>query len=163
MEARFEDLIASPQATLNTIGNFIDQKLDYDRIREIGYGSVSKPNTSFRAESRENFNPVGRWKKGFSPEELERFERIVGPTLNELGYATTTEGARKGMNAEMQATRRIYRAYFQSKLMLKRNALYRALRPLTPARVDGNTLGENHPPQIKTFVSAQSSNGGKSL
>src|SRR5262249_40404799 len=124
IEARFEDLIASPQATLDVIGKFIDQKLDYERIREIGYGSVSKPNTSFRGESRENFNPVGRWKKGFLPGELERFERIVGPTLTALGYATTTENAHKSMNAEMKVSRRIYRAYFESKLRLKRNALY---------------------------------------
>jgi hypothetical protein len=163
MEARFEDLIASPQSTLDAVGQFIDQKLDYKRIREIGYGSVSKPNTSFRGESRENFNPIGRWKKGFSPEELERFERIVGPTLTALGYATTTEHAYKGMTVEMHATRYIYRAYFESKLRLKRNALYHWLRPLTPARIDANTLGENHPPQLKTFVSSQSPDGVKSL
>ena len=156
MEVRFEDLVTSPRETLKTIGSFIDQELDHDRIREVGYGSVSKPNTSFGSEPRENFNPVGRWKKGFSPEQLLRFERMVGKTLTELGYATATDGPQRGMDMEMRATRWMYRNYFEGKLWLKGNPLVRRLRPLTAAHIDALAHAEDHPPELKTVASSQS-------
>ncbi len=162
MEVHFEGLVGAPRETLKTIGSFIDHELDYDRIREVGYGSVSKPNTSFGSEPRENFNPVGRWKKGFSPEQLLRFERALGRTLTELGYATATNGTERGMNMEMRATRLMYRTYFEGKLRLKGNPLIRKLRPLTAAHIDATVLAEDHPPelppqlQMKTVVSPQS-------
>ena len=136
MEVHFEDLVAAPRETLKTIGSFIDHELDYDRIREVGYRSVSKPNTSFSSELPENFSPVGRWKKGISPEQLVRFERILGKTLTELGYTLATEEAQRGMDMEMRTTRLLYRGYFESKLRLKRNPLVRRLRPLTAARIE---------------------------
>jgi hypothetical protein len=156
IEVHFEDLVAAPRETLKTIGSFIDHELDHDRIQEVGYGSVSKPNTSFRGEPRENFNPVGRWKKGFSPKQLLRFESVLGKTLTELGYATATDGAQRGMDLEMRATRLMYRTYFEGKLRLKGNSLVRKLRPLTAAHIDATVLGEDHPPELKTAVSPQS-------
>ena len=160
MEVHFEDLVAAPRETLKTIGGFIDHELDYDRIQEVGYGSVSKPNTSFRSEPREKFNPVGRWKKGFSPEQLLRFESVLGNTLTELGYSTVTNGTERGMDMEMRASRLMYRSYFEGKLWLKGNRLVRSLRPLTAAHIDATVLGEDHPPELapalKTVVSPQS-------
>ena len=160
MEVHFEDLVAAPRETLKTIGGFIDHELDYDRIQEVGYGSVSKPNTSFRSEPREKFNPVGRWKNGFSPEQLLRFESVLGNTLTELGYSTVTNGTERGMNMEMRASRLMYRSYFEGKLWLKGNRLVRSLRPLTAAHIDATVLGEDHPPELppalKTVVSPQS-------
>jgi len=41
MEVRFEDLVSDPRATLARVGAFIDHDLDYDRIKEVGIGSVS--------------------------------------------------------------------------------------------------------------------------
>jgi hypothetical protein len=85
MQVRFEELIASPQKTLNKLGGFIGQELDHYRIRQVAYGSVSRRNTSFKTESPgPGFSPVGRWKKGFSPAELLRFERMLGKTLKGL-------------------------------------------------------------------------------
>jgi hypothetical protein len=156
LEVHFEELIGAPRETLRTIGSFIDQALDHDRIREVGYGSVSQPNTSFGNEPRENFNPIGRWKKGFSPEQLLRFERMVGKTLTELGYATATDGPQRGMNVEMRATRLMYRTYFESKLWLKGNPLARLLRPLTAAQIDALAHAEDHPPELKTVTSSES-------
>jgi len=160
MEVHFEDLVGAPRETLKIIGSFIDHELDHDRIREVGYGSVSKPNTSFRSEPRENFNPVGRWEKGFSPEQLVYFESILGNTLTDLGYATATNGNERSMNMEMRATRLMYRTYFEGKLRLKGNPLVRKLRPLTAAHIDATLLGEDHPPQLpppmKAGVSSQS-------
>jgi hypothetical protein len=155
IEVHFEDLVAAPQETLNTIGRFIDQELDHDRILEVGYGSVSKPNTSFRREPQESFNPVGRWKKGFSPEQLLRFECMVGKTLAEVGYEPATNGLQRGMNSEMKTARRLYRSYFEAKLQLKRNPLVRRFRPLTAAHIDATALGEDRAPELRSVVAPQ--------
>jgi Sulfotransferase family len=158
LEVRFEDLIASPQATLNQVGRFIDHELDYNRIRQVAYGSVAKPNSSFKTESLgSGFNPVGRWRKAFSSEQLVRFERMMGETLRELGYTPETARPGKDMNPQMKAARFVYRSYFSGKLWFKRNALIRKLRPaLTSAEIDATVLAEDHPPQIRSTLSRSS-------
>jgi hypothetical protein len=150
MEIRFEDLLAQPRETLAQVGGFIDHPLDYELIRTVAYGSVSKPNTSFRAETpNSEFNPVGRWKKSFSPEQLFRFEQLVGPTLQELGY-TLHSGAPRELDLGMQATRRLHRAYFAGKLAYKNSRILRILRPsMKGSDLDEIVLAEDHPPKIK--------------
>ena len=67
IEVHFEDLIERPRDTLTKLGNFIEHDLDYDRIQQVGIGSVIAPNTSFKAERQEEqFSPIGRWKKAYS-------------------------------------------------------------------------------------------------
>jgi hypothetical protein len=158
LEVHFEDLIASPQETLNQVGRFIDHELDHERIRQVAYGSVAKPNSSFKTESLgSSFNPVGRWRKAFSPEQLVRFERMIGATLRELGYIPETDQAVRGMNAQMRAARFAYRSYFSGKLWFKRNALIRKLRPaLTSAEIDATVLAEDRPPQVRSTLSRSS-------
>jgi hypothetical protein len=156
LEVHFEDLINAPRETLQTVGAFLDHELDYDRIRQIGYGSVSKPNTSFNSELREKFNPIGRWKDGFSTFELLRFESMIGNTLLEHGYSLASTAQQPKMNWEMRATRQIYRTFFESKLRMKHNPLVRWLRPLTAKRLDAITQAEDHPPELRTANPTQS-------
>jgi hypothetical protein len=120
VEVRFEDLMAKPRETLAKLSTFIDHDLDYDHIRQVGIGSVSEPNTSFPTESHNSaFNPVGRWKHGFSHEQLVMFERLVGPLLEELNYplATSHEDSRDGF--KLKGMRALYRLFFDSKLWLR--------------------------------------------
>lgn len=153
LEIHFEDLLASPQQTLTTVGQFIDHPLDYERIRQVAYGSVSKPNTSFASEKGGNFSPVGRWKKTFSPQQLETFECMMGATLLALGYSLASDRAKFGMTLSMAATRQIYRSYFNSKLWFKRNPFLKTLRPaLTSEELDATVLGEDHPPEVRHYV-----------
>ena len=151
MEVRFERLLAHPQETLDQIGRFIDQPLDYEVIQHVAYGSVTKPNTSFFKEGeRPDFNPVGRWKKSFSPEQLLRFERLVGPTLAKLGYEPATNGVEMGLSLSLRVTRLLHRTYFRGKLSYKNNSFIRALRPaMTGADLDEIVLADDHPPTIK--------------
>ncbi len=150
MEVHFEDLLAHPQEALDKIGRFIEQPLDYETIQRVAYGSVSKPNTSFRAEySKTHFNPVGRWKTSFSPQELDRFERFVGGTLQELGYALATDGTKRSETISLKATRLLHRTFFASKFWYKNNSGVRALRPvLTSHEIDETVLAEDHPPAL---------------
>ena len=79
---------------------------------------MSEPNTSFK-DSSGGFNPMGRWKKGFTPENLAMFEALVGTTLQELGYELGTSDRSLLDRADMRRMRAIYRWNFDSKLWLK--------------------------------------------
>jgi hypothetical protein len=151
MEVRFEELLAHPQETLDQIGRFIDQPLEYETIQRVAYGSVSKPNTSFRThEPNTHFNPVGRWKASFSANELERFERLVGDTLQELGYPLATSGPKLPETLALKTTRLLHRSFFAGKFWYKNNSWVRTLRPiLTSSEIDETVLAEDHPPVLK--------------
>jgi hypothetical protein len=120
-EVRFEELISDPRATLAKLSGFVDQELDYDNILRVGIGSVSEPNTSFKDASKGGFNPLGRWRKDFTPEHLATFEGLVGNTLEELGYALGTANRSLLDRPDLRRMRAIYRTYFDSKLWLKAN------------------------------------------
>jgi hypothetical protein len=147
LEVHFEDLLARPQETLNQIGRFIDHPLDYEEIKSVAYGSVTKPNTSFRTEApNAGFSPVGRWKKSFSPEQLLTFERLVGHTLQDVGYSCATSGPQMGLDLPLKATRLLHRTYFGGKRWYKNSALLRALRPRTQGSyIDAIVLADDHP------------------
>lgn len=151
MELLFEDLLAHPQETLDRIGRFIDQPLDYEVIQRVAYGSVKNPNTSFKqVTAEETFNPVGRWKKSFPPEQLLRFERLVGKTLAALGYQPATNGPSLGLNLSLRAMRHLHGAFFSGKVMYKNSRIVRALRPaMTGSDLDEIVLAEDHPPVIR--------------
>jgi hypothetical protein len=141
MEVRFEELINNPEETLARIGGFIDHDLDYSHIFEVGIGSVKKPNTSFKEGSREDtFNPVGRWKKSLSRDEVAMVERLIGPFLEELGYEVSKPAQDIRGSLDARTFRGLYFAYFELKHWLKtRTRLGRFLvntdlfvRPLDP-------------------------------
>lgn len=118
-EVRFEELISDPRATLAGLSKFIEQELDYDQILKVGIGSVSQPNTSFKDSSNGEFNPLGRWKSGFTPEHLAMFEGLVGKTLEQLGYELGTKNGSLRKHPELRRMRAAYRTYFDSKLWIK--------------------------------------------
>ena len=119
IEVHFEDLIREPHQTLARLGSFIGQPLDYDEIVRVGIGSVKAPNTSFETAIKEGFNPVGRWREGFSEQELSIFESLVGQTLTENGYELATQDRENLHRADLQLLRASYLAYFDTKLFLK--------------------------------------------
>jgi hypothetical protein len=131
MEVHFEDLTSQPREVLARLAKFVAQDLDYDRIQQVGIGSVSTPNTSFKNGSRqhEEFSPVGRWKTGYTPKDLAMLEGLIGPTLEELGYELGSKNSKTQPPGELQRMRAMYRTYFDSKLYLK------AKTPLGPLMV----------------------------
>ncbi len=72
-----------------------------------------------REVSSETFNPAGRWKNSYTPENLAMFEGLVGGTLEELGYELGTTDRRVLNRASLKRMRATYRKYFDSKLYLK--------------------------------------------
>ena len=118
-EVRFEELISRPRETLARLGNFIQHDLDYDRIQRAGVGSVSAPNSSFKAGVSQSFNPSGRWKNSYTAENLATFEGLVGATLRKLGYDLGTADQSQLERADLKRMRKMYQLYFDNKLYLK--------------------------------------------
>ena len=124
MEVRFEQLIANPQATLSQLGLFIDHNLDYERIQSAGIGSVSQPNSSFGGESEGPFNPVARWKKKMSAEQIAGLEELIGDFLAELEYSLLSEGRRE-TSLRAPRLRATYLLMFEAKHWMKSTSLGR--------------------------------------
>ena len=118
-EVRFEELVRRPKETLERLGSFIEHDLDYDRIQKVGIGSVSAPNSSFKDDSPETFNPAGRWRNTYTPQDLMMFEGLVGGTLDALGYELGTKDRSTLRRNDLKCLRGVYRTYFDSKLYLK--------------------------------------------
>ncbi len=118
IEVRFEDLVGKPTEALGRMGEFIDQDLDYERIRHVAIGSVKTPNTSFTsAIGSGEFNPVGRWKDRLSGAGLSTVESLIGDLLLELGYPLAGNGSRN--NLQSLRLRSVYPQLFSLKLWLK--------------------------------------------
>jgi hypothetical protein len=137
LEVRFEDLQADVPGTLVRIGDFIQHDLDHERIRRVGIGSVSEPNTSFKGEEG---SPVGRWKRKITGAKLALFEGLMGPTLAELGYALAADGASVS-RIKILRLRSFYRTYLDAKFWFKNSALGRIyLGPMSGLQIDNTTI-----------------------
>lgn len=120
IEIRYEDLITNPEATLGTLGTFIDEDLSYDRIQRAGLGRLSETNSSFREEgAREQLNPLGRWKERLNPAEVAAIEGTVGDCLQENGYELSLPSNERQRNIRYSSMRGLYPAFLNSKLWLK--------------------------------------------
>ena len=117
MEVRFEDLVLNPSQTLERIGTFIGQTLDYEKIRKIG--AVHRPNTSFPEELEgRSFSPVGRWKNLLSEDQIARLEGLTGELLIELGYPLS-HSQKANLGFRLRAMRFLYPAFYDLKEWLK--------------------------------------------
>jgi len=119
-EVHFEDLMREPRSVLARLSSFIEHDLNYDRIHEVGIGSVLEPNSSFETgSSGEDFNPVARWKQALQQQDLIRLESLIGGTLRELGYPVGAAQPSKPELARLLKMRARYRKYFDFKFWLK--------------------------------------------
>jgi hypothetical protein len=121
-EVHYEDLVNKPRETLAQVADFIDQDLDYDRIRGVALGSMQNPNSSFSAESAgKDFSPVGRWKKLVAPAELGQLESVLGDLLEQVGYRRESARQRAVPGFMVRLVRVLYPVFWDMKLWLKSN------------------------------------------
>jgi len=116
-ELHYEDLVERPHETLTRLGVFVGQALDYDRIQQVGIGSVSEPNSSFSLDPVGGFRPVRRWAEKMTVEQLAGFEALTGGFLLELGYPLGSDRKSGGFHA--WRLRSSYRAWFSARHWLK--------------------------------------------
>lgn len=124
LELQYEKLVADPRGNMAFLGDFIEQKLDYDQIQKTGIGTVQRPNTSFSLDLQSGeFQPVARWKHRLSEDQQATLDALVGDTLEELGYAKREMPSTSRHRASLQRMRSLYNAYFSTKLFLKSRTL----------------------------------------
>ena len=119
-ELHYEDLIEKPRETLARLGAFLGHNLDYDRIAQVGVGSVSQPNTSFQdLPSPKNGSAVGRWRGKYSSGELAAFEALVGDCLQESGYSLATSSTQRPGPSFARGLSAFYISQLEVKYQLK--------------------------------------------
>jgi hypothetical protein len=118
-EVRFEHLFSHPQETLASLGRFIGHDLDYERIRQVGIGSVSNPNTSFAPVAEgEDFAPIGRWHEQLGTEDKAALEYLLADTLTALGYPVSVASGKRN-ESELRRMKASYYRRFETKQWLK--------------------------------------------
>ena len=81
---------------------------------------VKQPLTAFKEDLSEGkFNPVGRWKQKFPPEQLVRFEALIGDYMRELGYPLVTSGQNGSLRSK--AMHGVYSVFYPVKQWAKVN------------------------------------------
>lgn len=119
-ELHYEDLVERPREVLAQLSRFIGHELDYERILQVSVGSVSRPDSSFgHSASPGGFNPVGRWKKHYSPGDLARFEALVGDCLEELGYPLSAHLPQRRCTLSLSVLSSFYMWQLEGKHWLK--------------------------------------------
>ncbi len=117
-EIHYEDLVQDPRKILAQLSQFVEQDLDYDRIKQAGVGSVNHPNSSFAEEA--SFTPVARWKTSLTNPQLSGLEALIGETLQSTGYLSQIPLEQQTANSSLSRMRAIYRWYFDTKFRLKK-------------------------------------------
>jgi hypothetical protein len=116
LEIIYEDLISKPRETLARLGAFLRHDLDYDRIQKTSIGALSNPPTSFKDEvEKGKFDPLNRWRRMLSAQELELFESLVGDMLEALGYELATPKEKLSRGFRVQRMRAVYNMLYSLK------------------------------------------------
>jgi hypothetical protein len=76
IEIRFETLVSEPKATLSRVCAFLDIPYDPAMLEYPKHTTYDPPSTQ----------PVGRWKRELSPEEIRLAEARIAEMLTERGY-----------------------------------------------------------------------------
>lgn len=120
IEVRYENLVQDTREILMALGAFLNEDLNYDRIRRDSLGSLNRPLTSFKEDLQQGrFTPVGRWKEKFPTDQLAEFEMVVGDYMVELGYDLSVKPRNENHSLAGMRKRTIYSAYYECKQWAK--------------------------------------------
>jgi hypothetical protein len=143
MEIHYEDLVTCPEESLQKIGAFLEQDLDYARIRSVGMGRLSESNSSFRHEDAEQrVNPVGRWKQRLSRADIAAIEAAIGDCLEESGYSLSLPEEEREPGISNKATRAMYHGFLSAKSWLKQNTLAGRFADLSALEIENTSFSE---------------------
>ena len=141
MEIHYEDLVRDPQCTLNALGQFLDHRLDYGRIRQTSLGRVGASNSSFREEPKEKLeNPIGRWRNLLSPKEASTLESLIGSSLEEFGYRLTTSPEERKAALWSRLLHFSYPVFLSSKVWLRTRTPVGRFANLSALELESDTV-----------------------
>ena len=90
IEVKYENLIANPEIELKKVFSFLHEPYRkslfnfYEKEHDFSEDETSKS----QVEKKLYPTSVNRWKNDLSTEELHRFYKVAGKTLEDLGYET---------------------------------------------------------------------------
>ena len=143
MEIHYEDLVTCPQESLQKIGAFLEQDLDYARISSVRMGRLSESNSSFRHEDPEQrVNPVGRWRQRLSRAEIAAIETTIGDCLEESGYSLSLPEEERERGISHKAKRAMYHSFLNAKSWLKQNTLAGRFADLSALENENTSFSE---------------------
>jgi hypothetical protein len=132
MEVFFEDLINNTENELTALGHFIKHNLDYNRIKKEAIGSVKKPNTAFKEESK--FKPQERWRL-LEPEQIDCIEQLIGGTLERLGYQLV-KYKREDKKGKVQYIKTLTKFYYDIRFQVKYHSPFGGYLGESPYQID---------------------------
>ena len=81
---------------------------------------MHNPNSSFRGDGKETeANTIGRWKRMFTPPQVQDVECSIGNLLVDTGYALETQSAERRSSLAVRFMNFLYPLYFDLKIWLK--------------------------------------------
>lgn len=88
LEVRFESLVDCPHEVLSRASELIACEMDCKQIRQCAVGAVKSTNSTSKSQGRVlAANPVRRWKRLLTRDQIASFECCIGDLLlQELGY-----------------------------------------------------------------------------
>lgn len=96
LRIRYEDLVAAPLIMSDVICEYLGLEpdaamLDYcEKIQDKNTGHIAEPGKAWHRD--DHSQRVRRWLENCSIAEWEMLERVLGPTLKELGYSVLSDG-----------------------------------------------------------------------
>ena len=127
LELRYEELVTDPAGRLRAICDFADLPwnpgmLDYDGAVDLS----AKPHQQSLA--RRPTPGLRSWREQLAPADVERFERVAGDLLADLGYETSRRPDARGLVRRAGYASRIT-AYKAAGTALRRSPLWRRRHP----------------------------------
>lgn len=157
IEVRYEDLVTSPEGILQRLGQFLGQGLDYRRIQSNKLGRLTESNSSFRkSDDAVEMNPLNRWKRILSQEEISSLEALVGDCLRESGYELTVPEKNRTTRFGQAWMRSVYPAFLEAKLWLKTRTPAGRFSGLAALEItDVETMGEASEKPVEASAEAE--------
>jgi len=139
IEVHYEELVRQPRTVLARLGQFLDHDLDYDRIQSAGLGRLRESNSSFLGNEVESQNPVQRWKEKLSPEQVAELEAVIGPALQDYGYALASTSEQRRRSLRSWCVGCFYPAFLNGKQWLKMSTPAGRLSNLSALELQSST------------------------
>ncbi len=90
LEVRYEDLVRRTEHTVRRVADFLSLDLDESMLRhheqDLRLGDVDRTPYMQRVWQQIDDTAIGRWWRDFTPAQHAELERVLGPTLERLGY-----------------------------------------------------------------------------
>ena len=88
IDIKYEDIVMKPRESIKKIGIFIGSRLDYEMVEKNPIGTCVMPNSSFGDYSHGYFDPINRWKKILSLENIDDLTYVLKNKLEFFDYST---------------------------------------------------------------------------